>query len=125
MQAPLIQVKIDKDVMTKNVTRVFPFEVPILQAKHGADRIFAMNEGEDMIRDFEPDTMYRVLARKHGADRDSGNPWITVVYGQQFEGRFDSAMQKGADLIKNKSKKEAKNGGSVSHENEDSGSTKD
>jgi len=125
MQAPLIQVKIDKDVMTKNVTRVFPFEVPILQAKHGADRIFAMNEGEDMIRDFEPDTMYRTLVRKHGADRDSGNPWITVVYGQQFEGRFDSAMQKGADLIKSKNKKEAKNDGAIPHQDEDSGSTKD
>ena len=99
MQAPLIQIKIERDMMHKPVIRVFPHEIPVLQAKHGPDNVFEITDGEKVSREFDPALQYAILMRKYGAD-SSGQAWVTNVYGQEFEGRFEKAMQRGADLDK-------------------------
>ncbi len=103
MKAPLIQIKIERDVMHKPVVRVLPHEVPVLQAKHGPDKIFEVEGAKQMVREFDPAMQYAVLLRKYGADT-TGQPWVQNVYGQEFEGRLDKAMQRSADLAKEKSK---------------------
>ena len=108
MKAPLIQIKIERDVMHKPVVRVFPHEIPVLQAKHGPDKVFETKEGDPITREFDPALQYAVLMRKYGAD-SSGQAWVTNVYGQEFEGRFDKAMQRGADLGKKEKKPDADN----------------
>jgi hypothetical protein len=105
MEAPLIQIKIERDMMHKPTVRVFPHEIPVLQAKHGPDKVFEVESAEPMKREFDPALQYSVLLRKYGAD-ESGQPWVTNVYGQEFEGRFDKAMERGANL----DKKEKENG---------------
>ena len=104
MKAPLLQIKIERDMMHKPVVRVFPHEVPVLQAKHGPDAVYEVTDGDKMDREFDPALQYAVLMRKYGAD-ESGQPWVTNVYGQEFEGRFDKAMQRGSDLNKPAEKK--------------------
>jgi len=99
MQAPLIQLKIERDMMHKPTVRVFPHEIPVLQAKHGPDAVLEMTDAEPMTREFDPALQYATLLRKYGAD-SSGQAWVTNVYGQEFEGRFEKAMQRGADLDK-------------------------
>ena len=118
MQAPLVQIRIERDMMQKPTVRVFPHEIPVLQAKHGASAITEVDGAEKMMREFDPALQYSVMMRKYGADQ-GGTPWVAVVYGQEFEGRLEAAMQKGADLVKPKSKKEAKDD-STPQENEDS-----
>lgn len=105
MKAPLLQIQIERDVMHKPVVRVFPHEIPILQAKHGPDKVFELKDQKKMEREFDPSLQYGTLMRKYGAD-EGNTPWVTVVYGQDFEGRLETAMQKGADILK--PKKEAK-----------------
>lgn len=105
MQAPLIQIKIERDMMHKPVVRVFPHEIPVLQAKHGVDNVFELKDAEPLKREFDPALQYAVLMRKYGAD-SSGQAWVTNVYGQEFEGRFEKAMQRGADLSKEKEKQD-------------------
>ena len=85
------------------MVRVLPHEVPVLQAKHGPDKIFEVEGADKMIREFDPALQYAALMRKYGAD-SSGQPWVQNVYGQEFEGRFEKSMQRGADLAKEKSK---------------------
>ena len=106
MQAKLIQIKIERDVMHKPVVRVFPHEIPVLQAKHGPDKVLEMSDDKPLTREFDPALQYAVLMRKYGAD-ETGQPWVTNVYGQEFEGRFDKAMQRGADLGKKENKPDA------------------
>lgn len=106
MKAPLLQMQIERDVMHKPTVRVFPHEVPVLQAKHGPDKVLEKKTGKKMERDFDPAMQYAVMLRKYGTD-DGGTPWVATVYGQEFEGRLEKAMQRGADMLKPKS--EAKN----------------
>ncbi len=112
MQAPLIQIKIERDVMHKPVVRVLPHEVPVLQAKHGPDKVFEVEDAKKMIREFDPALQYGALLRKYGAD-SGGQPWVQNVYGQEFEGRLEKAMQRSADLVKEK----PKNGDTHSNKN--------
>lgn len=105
MKAPLLQIQVERDVMHKPVVRVFPHEIPILQAKYRPESVFEMKSSDKLEREFDPSLQYAVLMRKYGADK-GGTPWVTVVYGQDFEGRLEAAMQKGADILK--PKKEAK-----------------
>jgi hypothetical protein len=102
MKAPLLQIQIERDVMHKPVVRVFPHEIPVLQAKYGPESIYELKDSKKVTRDFDPSIQYAVLMRKYGADQ-GGTPWVATVYGQEFEGRLENAMQKGADLMKPKS----------------------
>jgi len=116
MKAPLLQMQIERDVMHKPTVRVFPHEVPVLQAKHGPDKVFEIKDAKKMERDFEPGMQYAVMLRKYGTD-EGGTPWVATVYGQEFEGRLEKSMQKGADMLKPKT--EAKDV-STSRKNTDS-----
>ena len=99
--------------MHKPMVRVLPFEVPVLQAKHGPDKVFEIEDAELMIREFEPSLQYATLARKYGSD-SGGNSWVQNVYGQEFEGRLEKAMQRSADLVK---KEKPVNGDTHSNKN--------
>lgn len=101
MKAPLLQMQIERDVMMKPSVRVFPHEVPILMAVHGTDSVTEVKDAKKLEREFDPATQYGTLLSKYGRD-PGGNPWVTVVYGQNFEGRLEKAMERGADMLKPK-----------------------
>lgn len=102
MKAPLLQMQIERDVMMKPCVRVFPHEVPILMAVHGNASVTEIKDAKKMEREFDPATQYGTLMSKYGRD-SGGTPWVTVVYGQNFEGRIEKAMERGADMLKPKS----------------------
>lgn len=122
MEAPLLQVSIEKDVMTTPVVRVYPHEIPILQAKYGVESVSEVKGGAFQSREFDPAVQFGMLTRKYGADNESGHPWVQVVYGQAFEGRLDKAMQRSAEMMKKKSKEESD---VSSHKDKDAGAAKD
>ena len=120
MKAPLVHIQVERDVMHQPYVRVLPHEVPILQAVHGPDKVVILKNKPEEIREFDPALQYGILMRKYGSDV-GGNPWVQAVYGQDFEGRLDSAMQRGADMLKPKSKGNS----DASPKNEDAGATQD
>ena len=119
MQQPLIKIRIERDVMMKPTLRVFPFEVPILQAKLGADTVYEVKDAEVLMRDVDEDMIYQSLIKKHGTD-PNGTPWVTLVYGHDYEGRLMKAIERGAEVMRGKkSKKEVTDDSTPTHENED------
>lgn len=120
MKAPLVHLQIERDVMHKPTVRVFPHEVPLLQAKFGPDKVFELKDSPKQEREFDPAMQYAILMRKYGSDK-GGNPWVQAVYGMEVEGRLEKAMQRGADMLKPKSKGNS----DASSKNENAGATQD
>ena len=63
MKAPLVHIQVERDVMHKPCVRVFPHEIPILQAIHGPEKIVSLKGKPEESKEFDPALQYGVLMR--------------------------------------------------------------
>lgn len=75
------RVQVEISEVTKHVVDVTPWEVPILAAIHGDERVTVIGETPVWKPFPPPEAEFDRLALKYKADNDSGVEYVAAVYG--------------------------------------------
>lgn len=81
------RVFLDRSETTKLIVSIPPWEVPVFAAVNGEEACRVLPEKVLVERDLpDADTEYDRLALRYKEDRDSGQPFVALVYGPRSVG---------------------------------------
>lgn len=84
-KAPYVVAVIQRDAVEHLPVVVHAFEVPVLQAVHGVDRV-VIDEAADLpagvsVAEFEPEDEFSRLEMRYGRDADTKQSFAAIAYG--------------------------------------------
>ena len=97
MQCEFVNIVLVRHAMEQVSVQVLPHEIPILQAIHGEDNV-DVNGKTGIMREVDAGEEYERLVRRYGEGED-GQPVVHAVYGHMREGRIQTAMDSGSQMV--------------------------
>ena len=78
----LVEVRVERDERLAVPTSIPPWELPILEAIHGAEKVVEIRRWSDGRRYPSPQGEYERLVKRYGVHVESDTAWAIRVYGE-------------------------------------------